>query len=396
MSLARPVDRVRRSPRRSAAGAPRQVRPPEQVGGGADDGQQVVEVVGDAAGELADGLHLLRLPQRLLLMPELGRAVRHLDLEMFVQSPQFTLRLPALCDVEHGADHPQWLAIRAAHHVATVEHIGVAAVGAPEAILVGPAVTTSVDHRVNGPGDPFPVLGVDMLEPPAAWRGQTVQPVTISIAQRLVPFDAIAPQVPVPHGVVGRPHRQVVALLAGPQRRLGFPPVGDVEDELDHLVADPPCREQAPPTRAVLAVELLFVRGGLADRGEFCTVLREDAWNSGGVSSCQVLPITSSWLKPVMCRKASFTSVRAKSGPQNITPTVLMPSAARSRASLRRSSLAGALALGDIRDETTKSSGRPFPPGTGVTCTSHQRGVRPGHGRGNGPPGPRRPRSGLA
>ena len=31
-----------------------------------DDGQQVVEVVRDAAGQLADRLHLLRLPQRLL------------------------------------------------------------------------------------------------------------------------------------------------------------------------------------------------------------------------------------------------------------------------------------------------------------------------------------------
>ena len=31
-----------------------------------DDGEQIVEVVRDAAGQLADGFHLLRLPQRLL------------------------------------------------------------------------------------------------------------------------------------------------------------------------------------------------------------------------------------------------------------------------------------------------------------------------------------------
>ena len=37
----------------------------------ADDAlQQVVEVVSDAAGELADGLHLLRLAQRLLGAPQ--------------------------------------------------------------------------------------------------------------------------------------------------------------------------------------------------------------------------------------------------------------------------------------------------------------------------------------
>ena len=37
-----------------------------------DAGQQVVEVVGDAAGELADGLHLLGLAQRLLRLRELA------------------------------------------------------------------------------------------------------------------------------------------------------------------------------------------------------------------------------------------------------------------------------------------------------------------------------------
>ena len=43
-----------------------QVGPAQQLGGRADDGEQVVEVVRDAAGELAHRLHLLRLPQRLL------------------------------------------------------------------------------------------------------------------------------------------------------------------------------------------------------------------------------------------------------------------------------------------------------------------------------------------
>ena len=37
-----------------------------------DDGQEVVEVVRDTAGELADGIHALRLPQRLLLLHLLG------------------------------------------------------------------------------------------------------------------------------------------------------------------------------------------------------------------------------------------------------------------------------------------------------------------------------------
>ena len=38
----------------------------QHLGVAADDGEQVVEVVGDAAGEPADGLHLLRLAELLL------------------------------------------------------------------------------------------------------------------------------------------------------------------------------------------------------------------------------------------------------------------------------------------------------------------------------------------
>ena len=41
-----------------------------------DRGQQVVEVVRDAAGELADRLHLLRLPQLLLELAPLGDVAR--------------------------------------------------------------------------------------------------------------------------------------------------------------------------------------------------------------------------------------------------------------------------------------------------------------------------------
>ena len=45
-----------------------------ELGDALGKGVQVVEIVGDAAGELADGFHLLRLAQRLLGAPQpLGR-----------------------------------------------------------------------------------------------------------------------------------------------------------------------------------------------------------------------------------------------------------------------------------------------------------------------------------
>ena len=43
-----------------------------QLGIAIDDGQQIVEIVGDSAGQFADRLHLLRLPQLLLQLNALG------------------------------------------------------------------------------------------------------------------------------------------------------------------------------------------------------------------------------------------------------------------------------------------------------------------------------------
>ncbi len=56
----------------AAAALLRQLAPAQEVGGRADDGEQIVEVVRDTAGELADRLHLLRLPQRFLAAAALG------------------------------------------------------------------------------------------------------------------------------------------------------------------------------------------------------------------------------------------------------------------------------------------------------------------------------------
>ena len=54
-----------------------------------DDGEQVVEIVGDAAGELANGLHLLGLPQSLLGLQALGDLLRDPLLQGLVQALEF-------------------------------------------------------------------------------------------------------------------------------------------------------------------------------------------------------------------------------------------------------------------------------------------------------------------
>ena len=53
-----------------------------------DDCQQVVEIVRDAAGELTDRLHLLRLAQRLFDLRPAGHFLADALLEVFIQRPQ--------------------------------------------------------------------------------------------------------------------------------------------------------------------------------------------------------------------------------------------------------------------------------------------------------------------
>src|SRR3546814_12468273 len=65
-----------------------------------DLGQEVVEVVGDAAGQLADRLHLLSLTQRLLNLLPLGDRFGNPGLQRLVEIPQRPLGLMAIGDVD--------------------------------------------------------------------------------------------------------------------------------------------------------------------------------------------------------------------------------------------------------------------------------------------------------
>ena len=64
------------------------VRAAKQVDRAADDGQQVVEVVGHTAGELSDRLDLLRLSQLLLGLHQLGRPFGDTLLQRLVEQTQ--------------------------------------------------------------------------------------------------------------------------------------------------------------------------------------------------------------------------------------------------------------------------------------------------------------------
>ena len=66
------IDRVRNRIDVTAAPVLAEIAAAQEVGRGAYDGEKIVEIVRDAAGQLADRIHLLGLAQRLLGLPPLG------------------------------------------------------------------------------------------------------------------------------------------------------------------------------------------------------------------------------------------------------------------------------------------------------------------------------------
>ena len=86
---------------------------PRQLQIAADDLQHVVEVVRDAAGELADRLHLLRLPQLRLGFGALGDGRGDALLQRFVGLLQDLLGFLAIRDVDDRADVAEEFAVLA-------------------------------------------------------------------------------------------------------------------------------------------------------------------------------------------------------------------------------------------------------------------------------------------
>ncbi len=75
------------------------------------------------------------------------------------------LRLFALADVLHRAEHAHRGAARVAHHVAAILNVGVGAVPPPEAVVFSPAVRAAGGRVAKALVDALSVFGVDALEP---------------------------------------------------------------------------------------------------------------------------------------------------------------------------------------------------------------------------------------
>ena len=101
----------------------------------ADDLQHVVEVVRDAAGELADRLHLLRLEQLRLGLGALGDRGGDALLQQFVGLLQNLFGFLAVGDVDDRADMAEKRAVVAEARAGGADRPAVAAVAAPEPVF---------------------------------------------------------------------------------------------------------------------------------------------------------------------------------------------------------------------------------------------------------------------
>ena len=119
----------------------------------------------------------------------------------------------ALGDVHHGADHPDRLSSRVAHHVRPVHDGRVRPVGAPETVLLRPGLAVTLEDGVDARLHPLSVVGVDALLPPGV-VGYLPRGVAEHLLQRPVPHLRVGGEVRVPDDVVRRPRDQPESLLA--------------------------------------------------------------------------------------------------------------------------------------------------------------------------------------
>ena len=191
-----------------------------------DDGEQVVEIMRDAAGQLADRLQPLHLPQRagdaLALLDlgdelpiaggELGRALAHAVFQRLVEAAQLGLRVAAVGQVLHRPDHAERPPGRVARHEPTVEHFGVGAIGAAETVILRPARRLAI----GGGADAWPRTRARS----SAWMcadHQSLCRVGHSVAEefpdRLVPREGARLEIPFPDRVARRLGGEPVAFF---------------------------------------------------------------------------------------------------------------------------------------------------------------------------------------
>src|SRR5262249_53485005 len=115
-------------------------------------------------------------------------------------------------DVLHRARHAQRFAGFVANEDSTIDDVGEGSVVSAKAILLLPPRITRIARVPEAAPDTFDVLGVDALGPPLE-RVLLAACLVAKAGQPVVPIHAaVAPEIPVPHGIAGGLHDHPVAI----------------------------------------------------------------------------------------------------------------------------------------------------------------------------------------
>ncbi|MND97216.1 hypothetical protein D3C80_895320 [compost metagenome] len=156
----------------------------------------------DAAGQLADGLQLLRFPK-------LG----------FCRQP------PA--HIHHASQHAQGDAGGITDDQTSVDYMCLGRVSLQEPVLVRPFGRRARDRRAYAGQDPLAIIGMDVPSPEVGVATDLAAMPELGF-HMLVPPDFVGREIPVPDHVVGDRGHQTETLLAGAQRLDRATTLGDV------------------------------------------------------------------------------------------------------------------------------------------------------------------------
>ena len=171
------------------------------------------------------------------------------------QQPQIDLVAIALGDVEHAADRADRAAVRIAQQRATIEHLGVTAVLAQQAIAVFPFARIGRDRAIEAVGDARAIVGMQHRIDRVPRRADLVALVAEHREIAVAAPGGAGGHVPVPDRIVGRARDQLealfVALAFGDVQRQHQPCARALELDLARmdLCTQPACRPCAGASR---------------------------------------------------------------------------------------------------------------------------------------------------
>ena len=152
----------------------------EQIAVAEDRGEKIIEIVGDAAGQLTKRLHLLR-------------------------AHELVLQLFARGHIHEGADETNGRASRVPDDQRAFEQVPIGTVAVAEPIFARPMIAVSRESVADAGGGAGPILRVDLLLPEADALGRGGSVISEERVEALRPVERAGFYIPIPNSIIRSP-----------------------------------------------------------------------------------------------------------------------------------------------------------------------------------------------